>query len=89
LFRAHVFERLDAGLGQRGTRVDVGHDAADIGHFRHVDFGARVRHAVERQRLGETAEHPAVLGGDVVHVFRRHEAARARHVLRDDGRTAG
>ena len=34
------------------------------------------------------SDHAAVLGGDVVQIHRGLEAARARHVLRNDGRIA-
>ena len=87
LFRAHVFERLDAGLWQRNAGVDVGHRAPDIRHFRHVDL-AGVHQAVERERLGKTGKGRAVLGRHFVHVLCCDEAAGARHILRDDRRIA-
>ena len=36
----------------------------------------------------QTAEHRAVLGRDFIQIFCSHEAARARHVLSNDGRAA-
>src|SRR6516165_8039726 len=36
LFRADVLERFNAGLWQRSTDVNVGHNAADIRHLSHI-----------------------------------------------------
>jgi hypothetical protein len=68
--------------------VSIGNNAAEIVEFRDVDLGAGVGHAVERQRLRQTAEHGAVLRRHLVHELGGDKTAGARHVLRHDDRVA-
>ena len=85
----NILERFDAGCRERGADIDIGHHAADIRHARKIEPGIGIRHAVERQRLREAAEHGAVPGRDVLEISCGREAPRSRHVLGDDDRVAG
>src|ERR1700716_2639831 len=90
--RERLGEHVRPGLDRRGVpgraQARGAGDAAQPGEF------ARVELQVAEQRLDrDTARHGAdyraVLGGDRKDVVRRLDTAGARHVLRDDGRTAG
>src|SRR5262249_18709572 len=70
--------------------VIAGGDAANVGEFRGVVLnGGILPRLVERGRLDNDAERRSILRRKLVEIIGRLEAARARHVLRDDRRLPG